>query len=209
MLKSARWPARHGTGVRNRNVSQNASRKLETADVVPPELASIGDRGEKRVPREDRASVIVTGTGGEVIFVARKTADQIASPDGGIIGHAEIGVAVKQVDLAAFEDMPDLEVHYTGNSIRPISGRGAIFQDLDVLDESKRQRIDVLETKGAPAIDHRKRVPASERAQIDLRSACPARAVVFVVSVLPTHDGTCRRPSAGVFAPNVINSSRE
>ena len=183
LLKVPAGRLRHGAGVRYRSVLQNAPRKLRTADVISAEPASIRQRGKKCVSRENRVAVVVTRAGGEVVFFARETADQIAGSDGGIIGHPEVGVAVKQVDLAALESVPDLEVHHTSHRIRAISRRGAILQDFDALDESKRQRIDVLETEGAPAIDHRERVPAPERAQIDLRGACPARAIVFVLGV--------------------------
>src|SRR5439155_22579346 len=71
------------------------------------------------------------------------TGEEISPFFARVIGKAEVGVAIAGVELEATElvDQPDVE--HTGDRVRSVNGGSAILQDIDVVDQPERNRVEV------------------------------------------------------------------
>src|SRR5438128_9904878 len=60
-----------------------------------------------------------------------------------IVGGSEVRIPVAAPDLQAAEFVDQKEVNHAGNRIRAVHGRGAILQNIDVIDHRQRKQVDV------------------------------------------------------------------
>ena len=95
------------------------------------------------VARVDGGSIVKLGVNYNVRFIVSSTGEEISPLFGRVIGKAEIGVAIAGVELEATEPVDQPNVEHAGDCVRSINGGSAVLQDIDVVDQPKRNRVQV------------------------------------------------------------------
>src|SRR5262249_49915659 len=92
-----------------------------------------------------------------------------------IVGGAKVRVPVTAPDLKPTEFVQQKDVEDTGHRVCAINSRGAIPQDVDVIDHRERNQVDVnssiaskLGPRDAFSIDENQSFSGQQAAQVDL-----------------------------------------
>ena len=107
-----------------------------------------------------------------------------------VIGGSEVCVSVTAPDFQSTEFMEQKKVDHSGHSIGAVHGRGALLQDVDVINHWERNKVNVHTAAGSGgaqrtsadtfAIDQDQRLFGQQAAQVELDSTVTAIANVQV-----------------------------
>src|SRR5437868_12087552 len=95
------------------------------------------------VARKDCGPIVKLGVNYNVRFIVSSTGEEISPFFTRVIGKAEIGVAVAGVELEATEPVDQPNVEHAGDCVRSINGGSAVLQDIDVINQPERNRVQV------------------------------------------------------------------
>src|SRR5205814_9818932 len=76
-------------------------------------------------------------------LVVTGTCEQVAGFFTSIIGETKVGVAVAGVNLQTTEAVDQEDVDHAGHSFGAVNRRGAVLQDVDVVDQTKREPVEI------------------------------------------------------------------
>src|SRR5205814_4319439 len=79
----------------------------------------------------------------DVGFVVTGTCEQVARFFTAIVGETKVRVAIAGVNLQTTEAMDQEDVDHAGHSLGAVNRRGAVFQDVDVVDQTKREPVEI------------------------------------------------------------------
>src|SRR5207253_1424091 len=91
----------------------------------------------------ERGPVVRLGIDNNVRFIVSSAGEEVSPFFARVIGKAEIGVAIAGVELEATEFVDQPNVEHTGDCVRSINGGSAVLQDVDVIDQPERNRVEV------------------------------------------------------------------
>src|SRR5437868_11173746 len=95
------------------------------------------------VARKDCGPIVKLGVNYNVRFIVSSTGEEISPFFTRVIGKAEIGVAIAGVELEATEPVDQPNVEHTGDCVRSVNGGSAILQNVDVVNQSERNGVQV------------------------------------------------------------------
>src|SRR6266481_5280522 len=171
----------------------NAARFTRVASIEPTPGYLKGVTGNVPVAAEDAAGplpeicdnnnvgLVITGAGFEPCF-----------PLAHVVGRSQICVPVTVPDLQATEFVDQKEVDHAGNRVGAIHSRGAILQDVDVIDHREGNEVNVhaaaepdgvQRTKGDTfSVNEHQGFFGQQAAQVELNGAVTTSAGVQVLS---------------------------
>src|SRR5439155_2899782 len=79
----------------------------------------------------------------DVCLVVTGTCEQVARFFTAIVGETKVGVAVAGVNLQTTEAMDQEHVDHACHSFGAVNRRGAVLQDVDVIDQTKREPVEI------------------------------------------------------------------
>ena len=79
----------------------------------------------------------------DVCLVVTGTCEQVACFFTAIVGETKVGVAVAGVNLQTTEAVDQEYVDHASHSFGAVNRRGAILQDVDVVDQTKREPVEI------------------------------------------------------------------
>jgi hypothetical protein len=96
------------------------------------------------VAAEDAAGTLPEiGDDNDIGLVISRPSFQPCLPLTHVVGRSEVCIPVTPPDLQATELVDQKEVDHAGDRVRSIHCRGAILQDVDVIDHRKRKQVNV------------------------------------------------------------------
>src|SRR5207244_2696642 len=99
--------------------------------------------GKKTVAAEDGSPIVGIGNDHDIGLVIPRAGNHPRLHLARVIGGAQIRVADTAADLETAEFVSQKNVDHTCHRIGAINGRGAILQDVDVIDHRKGNEVDV------------------------------------------------------------------
>src|SRR5207302_5802860 len=96
-----------------------------------------------RIARVNGRGVVNSRVNHDVGFLITSTCEQVARFFTAIIGETKVGVAVAAVNLQTTEAMDQEHVDHASHSLGAVNRRGAILQDVDVIDQTKREPVEI------------------------------------------------------------------
>src|SRR5205814_3883636 len=79
----------------------------------------------------------------DVGFLITSTCQQVAGFFTSIIGETKVRVAVAAVNLQTTEAVNQEDVDHAGHSLGAVNRRGAVLQDVDVINQTKREPVEI------------------------------------------------------------------
>ena len=89
-------------------------------------------------------ALIEIGDHHDVGLVIARAGFQPRFPFTHIVGPSHVCVSVRATDLQATEFVDQEEVDHTSHRIRSVHSRGAVLQDIDVIDHREGNQLDVV-----------------------------------------------------------------
>src|SRR6266566_1972609 len=169
----------------------NAARFSRDASIDPTPGYLKGITGEIPVTAEDAAGTLPEiGNDHNVGLIISRAGFQPRLPLAHIVGRSQIRVPVTPPDLQAAKLVDQKEVDHAGNRVGAIHSRGAILQDVDVVNHHKGKEVNVHTLAGpgdaqrtvgdAFAIDQNQSLFGQQAAQVELDSTVTTIADVHV-----------------------------
>ena len=164
----------------------NTAGKVTGTDIIAAKIGVVSIVRDIHVAREDGGAVIKAGVNHDVRLVVARARQEVGGLFGRVIGKPKIGVAIAGVDFQATEAVNQVNVDHARDRVRAVVGRGTVFQDVDVIDQPKRERVEVHRVAGetnvgeTTAILQDESLLRSDAAQVDARAAVTTVGVVFV-----------------------------
>src|SRR4030095_4541620 len=122
----------------------NAARSTRGASIGPSKGCLKGVTGNVPVAAEETAGTLPEiGNDHNVCLVITGAGFQPCLPLTHVIGGSHVCVSITASDLQPTELVDQEKVNHTSDSIRPIHSRGAILQDVDVINHRKRKQVNV------------------------------------------------------------------
>ena len=98
-------------------------------------------------------ALIEIGNHHDVCLVIARAGFQPRFPFTHVVGPAHVGVPVRATDLQATEFVDQEEVDHTSHCVRSVHGRGAILEDVNVIDHREGNKLNVVAEENSPLCD--------------------------------------------------------
>ena len=132
----------------DQTLTLDAARFVPAANVEPSEWNKIPVTGLVLVAAEQATGALVEiGDHHDVCLVIAGAGFQPRFPFTHIVGPSEVCVSVIATDLQATEFVDQEEVDHTSHGIGSVHSRGAVLQDIDVIDHGEGNQLDVVATE--------------------------------------------------------------
>src|SRR6266436_721027 len=176
------WAEEHA---RNQTNASNATREIAAAIIEPTKRYLKPIAGNIPIPAEDTTEPLPEiGNDHDIGLVIARAGLEPSVPFAHLIGRPQIGVAVLGSDFQTTVLVNQEEVDHARDGVRSVHSRGAILEDVDVIDHRKRYQVDVRactapggtqRTKGDPlAVDQNQSLLWQQAAQVELNGAIAA-----------------------------------
>src|SRR6266850_1110133 len=133
---------------RNQPGALHSARKVPTANVESSKWHKVPVAGLVFVAAEQATRALIEiGDHHDVCFVVAGACFQPRFPFTHIVGATEVCVPVRATDLQATELVDQEEVDHTSHGIGSVYSRGAVLQDIDVIDHGEGNQLDVVPTE--------------------------------------------------------------
>src|SRR4029077_12684864 len=144
-VSSRVWRRSSNVRIQNEDsyVSINLARSIGATVVEPAKRYRLRVTGNIAVGAVNSLPIVGIGNDKDVRLVISRTCYQPSLCLARIIGGAQIRVADTAADLEAAEFVFQKNVDHTRHRIAAINGRGAILQDIDVINHWERNEIDI------------------------------------------------------------------
>src|ERR1700730_3125861 len=121
----------------------NGTSVILTAEICAAKLFEVTVMRDIRVAREDGSPIVKLRIDNNVRLVVAGAGENVRSVFGCVVGESKIGVARARIHFnpTKFVDQPN--VKHARHRIGAANRRGAVFQDVDVVDQSNWERVDV------------------------------------------------------------------
>src|SRR5204862_2861136 len=106
--------------------------------------------GDFAVATEDSSPIVGIGNDHDIGLVISRAGNHPRLHLARVVGRAQIRVADTAADLETAEFVSQKDVDHTCHRIAAIKSRGAILQDVDVIDHWERNQIDVHPGRARP-----------------------------------------------------------
>src|SRR6266487_4002089 len=139
-----RSTARAEEQTRNQPAADNAARKVAAA--IVPSAKGNKEAVGRNVPvaAENSAGAFPEiGDNNDVRLVVAGAGFDPCLPFAHFIGSSQIGVPVSPSDFKTAELVDQEEVDHAGDGVGPVHSRGAILEDVNVIDHRKRYQVNV------------------------------------------------------------------
>ena len=141
------WCSRATRQLWEKNPAGDVPSKEGAAKILPPPLGVVRIVRNVDIASKDSGFVESTGIHNDICFVVACASEQIFSFLTHVVSKSEVGIAVAGINLQAAKPMDQENVDYTCNGIGAVHGRSAVFQNVDVIDQSEGELVEVyLET---------------------------------------------------------------
>ena len=111
----------------------------------PPNRNNIRVAGDVAVAAEQATGALVEiGNDNDVGLVIARAGFQPRFPFTHVVGRSHVCVSVSATDLQATEFVDQEEVDHTSHRIGSVHSRGAVLQDIDVIDHGEGNQLDVV-----------------------------------------------------------------
>src|SRR5437762_10526348 len=117
--------------------------KIPTAIIKSAPWVLVRVTGNVAVATVDGGPIVGIGNDHDIGLVISRPGNQPRLDLACVIGGAKVGIADTASDLQTTEFVFQKDVEHTGYRIAAINGRGAILQDVDMIDHRKWNQIDV------------------------------------------------------------------
>jgi hypothetical protein len=154
----------------------NAARKIRAAVIKASEKQTqLRVTAKVTVAAVDGRPIVEIGNDQDLGLVIARTSFDPSLPLAHIVGGAKVRVPITATDLEATEFVQQKDVEDTGHCVRAVHSRGAILQDVDVIDHWEGDEVDVnssIASKRGPrdtlSIDENQSFSGQQAAQVDL-----------------------------------------
>src|SRR5882724_3280660 len=125
----------------------NAAREIEAASIKSAPGNLKGVTGQVPIGAKDATgSLPKIGNDHNLGFIISSAGFDPCLPLTHVVGRSQVCVPITAPDFQSTELVDQKEVDHASNRIGPIHSRGAILQDVDVIDHRKRNQINVHTT---------------------------------------------------------------
>src|SRR5438477_10351913 len=132
-----------GTWAYQKRGRAHVSGECTTTGILAAKSREVRITGDISVARIDCGTIVKLGIDNNVRFIVSSTGEEISSFFTHVIGRAEVGVAIAGVELEATEPVDQPDVEHTGDCVRAVNGGSAILQNVDVVNQSERNGVQV------------------------------------------------------------------
>ena len=129
---------------RNQTETLHAAREIAAARIKSAERDEIPVRRNIAVTTENATGALPEiGNDHDVSFVVSGAGFDPCLPLAHFIGRSHVCISVSAPNFQPTEFVDQEEVDHTGDRVRSIHGRGAIFKDVNVIDHRERYQVNV------------------------------------------------------------------
>src|SRR5881394_3281731 len=119
------------------------ARKIRTAKIESAPRKLVRVTGNVAVTTVDGGPIVGIGNDHDIGLVISRAGNHPRLELACVIGGAQVGIANTTSNLHITEFVFQEDVEHTGHGIAAINGRGAILQDVDMINHGERNEIDV------------------------------------------------------------------
>src|SRR4051794_1612032 len=116
---------------------------VKAASICSTKSGEICIAGDITVTGKNGGAIIILGKDDDVGFVIAGSSEQIEILFAGIVGSAEVGVAVAGVKLQSAKLVLEKNIKNAADCIGAVDGRRAILQDVNVIDQREGNQIKI------------------------------------------------------------------
>ncbi|KAF5408038.1 MAG: hypothetical protein Udaeo2_18340 [Candidatus Udaeobacter sp.] len=181
-----RWRVRAEEQTRDQTFTLHSTWEVRAANVESSKGSEIPVGRNVAVTTEQATRALVhVGDHHYVRLVIAGAGFQPCFPFTHIVGCSHVCVSVRATDLQASELVDQEEVDHTSHRIRSVHGRGAVLEDVNVIDHREGNKLNVVTEENSPlcdalAIHQDQGLFQQQAAQIELHGTVTAVAHVLV-----------------------------
>src|SRR6266480_1883248 len=183
---------------RNQAETSNVPRKISAAIIKSSECERVRVTGEETVARIDGGTIVEIGNDHDISLVISHAGFEPALQLARVVGRTHVRVAHAPSNLKTTELVYQKDVDHAGHRIGAVNGRGAVLQDVDVVDHWEGNQINVHaggtgagskstttpDYGSALSIDENQSFLGEQTAQVRYNAAVPRARPVSVGNVL-------------------------
>ena len=164
---------------RNQAERSDGAGEICTARIKSAPANSVRITANETVAIVDGGTIVKIGNDHDIGLIISHTSFEPTFPLGCIVGGTHVCVPIAASDLKPSKSVHQKDIDHTGYCVATIKGRGAVFQDVDVINHRKWNEVDA-HYGGAFPIDQNQSLLGQQSTQIWYDAAVPEAGHVLV-----------------------------
>src|SRR5215471_7758157 len=149
-----RWRVRAEEQTRDQTFTLHSAGEIAAAHIESSKASEISVTGNVAVTTEQATRALIEiGDHHNVRLVITGACFQPCFPFTHVVGCSHVCVSVRAADLQASELVDQEEVDHTSHRVGSVHSRGAILEDVNMVDHREGNKLDVVTEENSPLCD--------------------------------------------------------